>query len=655
MEHHNVHTTLKNGERVTSTYAEIYFNDSYCYPRNYNVLKHETLHHKDNDHKDEWVSPSDLLIGMVELKPPFTSKFTRGKTHEGILMIGNGILDKERASFLGSMTTLMEDNDAAWKDIMINEKHEVVKKVKAIFLDIFKYKSEIMKQEVSKFYEHSLQDLEIHLRSEIQTVIQCARANIVSDLNSKIQQNLQREKRKLVDVLAKKYITERQKIKKYYKTLLDNELCRNNTLINKAFHERNDAVKAFYKQVESKRLTSTMYIMSLERKKCQMKKIVLENLQSVELTEKLKKIKDKKEEIDAFKKKDVRMAEINKQWEEKIKKVLILFLKFISFSLKLLPEQTTFLLDLEKMFVLQLNEIQKNPEVISTVLFEEKEQLNIFEFPTPEQEITVCEEEPFVLVGDLLAEFAEPHYGSRETLPSDIDLPYFRFNRKYFYAKCHGYESIKKFLISQSCKCSLAIEADFFKPLTGLEPKNVGVTLKPEPLAKESKANGNESSTESLLIEDYLRLHECPVRKCCDWIKRNTFPYLASYLDYNEENFNRVTAILGEIPDKAALPVLISVQDIEENELPFAATKESHHTVATQYSSQDDLTLDEIKCSCFGNAVVKHTESHYILKSSSSKALHDILLKRKISLQRLMDTNPNLLKIFTDECFDYKM
>lgn len=35
-----------------------------------------------------WVSPSDLLIGKVCLKPPLTDKHIKALTHEGIL--GNG-------------------------------------------------------------------------------------------------------------------------------------------------------------------------------------------------------------------------------------------------------------------------------------------------------------------------------------------------------------------------------------------------------------------------------------------------------------------------------------------------------------------------------------------------------------------------------------
>lgn len=34
---------------------------------------------------DLWISPSDLLIGKVKLKPPLTSKHIKALTHQGIL------------------------------------------------------------------------------------------------------------------------------------------------------------------------------------------------------------------------------------------------------------------------------------------------------------------------------------------------------------------------------------------------------------------------------------------------------------------------------------------------------------------------------------------------------------------------------------------
>ncbi|XP_050362989.1 uncharacterized protein LOC126781910 [Nymphalis io] len=656
MEYHNINNTLFDAERVTSTYAEIFLDENSASRICDDEASIEEVSTKKSfvqklDQKDEWISPSDLLVTVVKLVPPFTSKITRGKTHEGILDIGNTVLEKERAKFLKSLEALVHDNDASWANILAHEKQEVIKKVKNIFRNIYKHKSDIMKYEISMFYESSLQDLEKHLNSEVQSKIQTAYANIISDLNIQIQNNLLKERKKLENILKKKFTIEVTKLKKYYSLLLRNELHRNKILIVQAIQERNDAIKAFYKQIEAERITSTMYVMSLERKKCNIRRILLENLQTDEIRTKRKKIEEKAEVIESFKRKYVGMLDINKHWEQKIKKILQLFLKFISFSLKILPEQTTFLLDLEKLMMLQLIEIKKNPVMCTTILKSDDIDSNVFQFEQSEQEIPVCDKNPFIVVGDSSDPIPKA-YGSRETLPSDVDLPYFRVGRQYFYAKCHGYEGIKKYLESQKCKCRIPRELS--------PPKKVSHVKIPSKTTSESIKK--ESSLESLLLEDIARLEDCPVRKCTNWIKTNSFPNLANYLEYTQENYERVTTILESriYPDSEMemTPYFINPKDIAYSELPFSATKERHHSVGTQYLSSEDLSLPKKSCPCVDDILEKdmhiNSKINCTLKTSYYE-INAILAKRNKSLERLMDKNPNLLKMFTDESFDYKL
>ncbi|XP_026491803.2 uncharacterized protein LOC113397602 [Vanessa tameamea] len=646
MEYHNINNTLYDAQRVTSTYAEIFFDKNSLSEIHDEEPSEEELLVQNVDQKDEWKSPSDLLVGIIKLIPPFTSKITRGKTHEGILDIGNEVLEKERAQFLKLLETLVHDNDASWENILEHEKQEVVKKVKTIFQNIYKYKSDIMKHEITMFYELSLQDLEKHLHREIQTKIQTAYANIISDLNIEIQNKLLKERKKLENILKKRFTIEVQKLKKYYSLLLHNEVHRNKILILQAVQERNFAIQAFYKQVEAERITSTMYIMSLERKKCKIRKILLQNLQSDEVLSKSKILEKKAQVIEDFKRKYVGISDINKHWEQKIKKILHLFLKFISFSLKILPEQTTFLLDLKKMMMLQIIELKRNPVMCTTILKSDDIDSNVFHFKQPEQEITVCEKKPFVVIGDLSDPIPKA-YGSRETLPSDVDLPYFRVGRQYVYAKCHGYEGIKSYLESQKCKCRTPRESS--------PPKKLNEVKLPSKTTCESI--DKESSLESLLLDDFARLEDCPARKCTNWIKTNSFPNLANYLDYTKENYERVTTILSPVSKTEISPHFINPKDIAYKELPFSATKERHHSVGTQYSSTDDLSLPKNSCHCVKNILEQEMQINFNCNrtvQTSNQELKEVLAKRKKSLERLIDKNPNVLKIFTDECFDYK-
>ncbi|KAJ8724969.1 hypothetical protein PYW07_015927 [Mythimna separata] len=654
----DVFRTIKEGECVTSIYAQTYLPDDHCDHKRPVAETPEQDKTTSQEENDEWISPSDLLIGIVDLKPPFTSKITRGTTHQGILNIGDAILDRERAKFLKFMNGKIKENDAAWNYIMEHEKSTTAKKVKSIYHDILTKKSKILLKEMDKFFEKNLQELEDHLRSEVQTVLTSAHANIVSDLNFQIKENLKKEKITLEGVLQKKYDSEVKKINHYYKLLLDNEKNRNNKLINKAIYERNDALKAFYKQLEAENITSTMYIMSTERKKCRIRKFILESIQSTEIAEKLQKIKERQNIIDELKAREKQITDINREWEDKIKKILHLFLKFVSFSLKLLPEQATFLLDLEKMVVLQLNEMQKSPSQSNSILIDEDDQ-NLFSLEMPSPDESVCDKEPFVIEGDL-SDPVPPTYGSRETLPLDADLPYVRLQRKFIYAKCGKMDEVRAFLESQKCQCQ---QRQYTPPETPSPPSPKAVVEPQEPTPSAptpSKSTVSEqkleeiksdSSFEPLFIDNIKILQNCPARRCQGWASKYSFPFLLSYLDFTEEKYQNIKAIFDKLPETDAAPDLIDPMLMTTQELPFAATKEPYHTVGTQYSSQEDITLE---CPCTGKS--KKTEvvgSEPKVKLSENQEIKNIVMKRQQSIDRILTEHPKLLKLFTDESFDF--
>ncbi|XP_053600021.1 uncharacterized protein LOC128669304 [Plodia interpunctella] len=645
-----MNTLGKRGKRVTSTYAEVYYDDDYCdYQKPLTELKGDVykVPSKEKYANDElWKSPSDLLIGILELLPPFTSKITRGITHQGILGIGDDVLQAEQAKFYARVKQLVYDNNAAWEFILDYEKKKINDRVKKIYDKIFSIKSKIMIDECYAFYENSLKELEEHLKSEIKPVLISTHSNIISDLNPKIRFQLEREKNILETILKKRYQCEVDKITLYYQLLLKNEKNRINKFINQALHERNDALQAFVRQVDQENITSTMYVMCTERKKCRMNKFILDNYQTAEISEKLKIIKDKQAIIDDFKSKDVKICCINKDWEEKIRKVLQLFLKFISFSLKLLPEQTTFLLDLERMVVLQLNELQKLPPKAPTILVEE----NIFKFEKVEPSQVPCDKEPFVIVGDT-ADSIPTSYGSTETIPSHVDLHYVRLDRQFIYAKCHKFEEVKAFLKSKTCECRAPREKDEnafeekpFQP--PFDAQNTTKTTEPSELS-------SESSFQRILIDDYKRSDQCPASQCQDWIKKLPFPNLDNYLNYTEENLNRLKIIIGKLEEKIVIPELISAKDIVFKEVPYSKTKELNKNVETQYSSQEELDIN-VECDCCADdSNTKYSNTKIQATEKTQKFVNEIIAKRQISLRILIKDHPSLLKLFTDESFDF--
>ncbi|XP_063380388.1 uncharacterized protein LOC134667008 [Cydia fagiglandana] len=664
--------TLEGGERVTSTYAENYFDDEYspCQnnkngPPSIDSEKHENSKKSKNSlngFQENWVSPSDLLIGKIELTPPFTSKITRGITHEGILSIGNGILAKVRQKFETELRRLLRDNDASWNHILLHEKQQVKLKVRNLFKKIFEEKSKIMTSEIDNFYENCLHELENHLRSEIQHVLVSAHANITSDLNIEINKRLKKERSALEKVLEKQYRSEINKITKYYKIMSDYEFNKNSKLISKALHERNDALNVFYKQIEAETMTSTMYVLSMERKKCKIKQFLLENYQTSEIKERLEIIKAKQGIIDSYKEKERFITDIDFEWKEKIKKIVQLFLKFISFSLKLLPEQTTFLLDLEKMFVLQLNEIQKHPQAAPQILVEAENNLtNSFNFD--EANVT-CDKEPFKVVGDTSDSIPTP-YGSRETLPSHVDLPAITvlLEERFVYAKCNKFDQVKAFL--ESCKClEEPATCTCYRNNEKEPPSNLSVFKSasiPVELDQESQSIKSESSIELMQLDDFNRLQNCPFKYCRDLSKHMTLD-ISNFVEFTEENLktvqNRFTFPLKE----AERPKLMSAKEIAHRKLPFVEGVKlgtRYHDAVTQCSSDEDMPFienekDLPECTC----VQQHTSQQlkdYNEKESRSKLINEIMTKRRISMQRLFLSNPNLLRMFTDESYNVKI
>ncbi|VVC87211.1 unnamed protein product [Leptidea sinapis] len=698
---HNIINTLK-GDRVSSTYAEIYFDDTYC---NHNKsdtieggleLSNRGQETEKLDIEDEWTSPSDLLVGIIELKPPFTSKINRGKTHEGICRIGNELLKQEHSKFLKSLNKNIAENDAAWEQILKHESEKVTNKVKVIYDKIFKEKSLIMSNEISKFYESNLQELEDHIRSEVQMVLESSQANIISTLNAEIREKLKQQKKSLEDILRKRLLNEVKKINHYYSLLLGEEIDKNEYLINNALIDKNDTLNAFVRLMEADKITSNMYVMSLERKKCKVKRIILKNYHNEEIQERIQKIKERRDIIEDYKTREKTIPAINKEWTENINKILQLFLKFIGFSLKLLPEQSTFLLDLEKLVILQLNEIQKQPDAPQTLLLDESNLINEFNFVQKENEMNVpCENEPFTLVGDL-SDPIPPQYGSRETLASNVDLPSFRVQRQFVYAKCHGFEDIKKVLDVKTCPmCHYTVpksdEIHSSDTLhSNLEPTLQStedittLTTTEYTTTSESTTDDTTTTTDSttedtissawllkgaissripmddhtfskgfLLSEaHYKRSKECPARSCMNWLRKQSFLNLKSYVNYSDDNYARVTAILGKNFRRRTRPVLMRPKDIVYSEPPFFATKEKFHTVETQCSSAEDLDMvNTASCTC----IASNSNINVKDANTSDIEVHDAFTKRKISLQHLFNSNPELLKLFTDECYDKKI
>lgn len=660
MERDLINTSEVPGEKLTSTYAEIYLQQEHFCESNVKgeevIIADESsqIDHDLVETNSNWESPSDALITLVDLKPPFTSKFIRGKTHQGILSIGDSVLQAEREKWLNKLNKLIEENNAVCEYILQHEKEKIIKRLTETYKNIFNEKRLIMTEQLDYFYEKSLDDLEEHIKSELRHVLLSAHSNMISDMDIQINAKLLEEKKILNKILWDQYFSEMRKIIEYYKLLLDNEYYRRNKFIKRLVIERNNALNAFAKHYEAETLTSTMYILASERKKCRIKTFLLNTYDSTVTQENMDTIKRQQEILKELKDKDVPLSKLNKQWEEKLEKILQLFLKFMSFCMQLLPEQTSFLLDLKTLMVLQLSELQKFPNETSNILVKEEDFENVFHFEKPSHLDPVCEARPFIIEGDS-SDSINAQYGSRETLPSDVDLPLFRVQRKFIYAKCEHFNAVKAYLEKQRCKCR-------DPPVIGTQ--SIETLIDEEEKPSEVEEEEEHELLEPIIINDFSRLDGCPAISCRDWQNDLSFPHLNAYLDFTDKKYERVKAMLGNKHSDVVMPELLDVKDIAYQELPFSETVDKTYNKATQYSSQEGISPPA--CTCTNNDVdnrsVHSSETPVELPEMfqpdhTDKIVNDALKKRRLSLLRLIKENSKIAKIFTDieEDYDYVM
>ncbi|XP_041973210.1 uncharacterized protein LOC121728937 [Aricia agestis] len=594
---------------------------------------------------EKWTSPSDLIIDLVNLKPPLTSKIARGKTHIGIQSIGETYLVNEKEIFHKSIKKVLKDNDDIWKFILRSEIKTIHKRAKETFKQIFEHKQSILAEEMSKFYEKTLAELEQHVKSEAKTIAYSFQTSLLDQLNSKIEERLKCEGVDLDKELNEELNAELNKIRNYYDILLKNEMYNYTKLKNKAIQERNDAVLSFYRQIESERLTSTMYVLSSERKKCKVKKIMLENIQYEEIINTLNIFVQKDILLDDLVKENEILPILNKKWQDQVVKIFRLFLKFIGFSLNILPEQTSFLLDFEKMVILQLNEFQKQPYNPSQMLIDKEDHDNMFEFNEQQSVQSVCEEAPFQIAGRLESPFSLfLNYGSRETIGGEADYPYFRVQRKYVYAKCHGFEKIKELLGANLCRFASKEVETIFSPLSNFEAKD-----KKEYLDSRIDSSVTSSKSTSIHMEPDLNkvntIRECP-NNCGKLNRVHDFFDLNSFLEYNDKNYENLISGFGEQQPELIDSTRIKV--ILFNDIAFPAVEEDFKTVGVQCENDVDHKNSAILCDC--------TETDNCDNTSKGCKIHDVLLKRELSLKKLLKSNPKLFStLFSDESYNCKV
>ncbi|XP_019771879.1 uncharacterized protein LOC109545555 [Dendroctonus ponderosae] len=301
-----------------------------------------------------WISPSDLLIGKIALKPPFTPKCLQALTHKGILEIGQELerkfrqemeLDKQKAleKYKSELLTVVEDRmKSEVKDVEIRERLAC------------QMEKERQSQEFEILLKDELDKLEANIREQYEQII----ANHESYLKSKWEDALEMEVQKTVQSMTKMYLAQLDDQERRLTEIFKLELKKKELLrefdAQLSTHKTNESLRQLKHNLECTNLVNMMYVICTERQKCCDQKEELEKHYKAEISKLEETIRQREQLLETVAtEKDRQLVEVSIR-ETCLKEVIKQFQKFINFALRSAPAQAEFLLSVEKMMVFEL-------------------------------------------------------------------------------------------------------------------------------------------------------------------------------------------------------------------------------------------------------------------------------------------------------------
>ncbi|KAK9871836.1 hypothetical protein WA026_014293 [Henosepilachna vigintioctopunctata] len=311
--------------------------------------------------KDLWSSPSDLLIGKVCLKPPFTSKHIRALTHQGILKIGLKIeklfwnqMEIEKSKELEEQErTLKLLCETAKREAIANTRNVMIDNFRSERLDIVTEMENIFKEELQKMEDEYFDKIREKLKEQAETLKQYYEAL------------LEEERLKNNEIVSHNSSVDLDEIEKTLQTAFQTYLQKAQILANFKIQVEQarckEKLKSLRHELECKNLANLMYVMCMERKKCNYENSLVktELAKEIHTLSDLLQDKDKEAEKLVTEKNDLQ-KNVDLR-ESALSKVMTEFQKFIYFALKAEPKQAEYLLSGEKLLLLELaNELSKS-------------------------------------------------------------------------------------------------------------------------------------------------------------------------------------------------------------------------------------------------------------------------------------------------------
>ncbi|CAH1126854.1 unnamed protein product [Ceutorhynchus assimilis] len=375
-----------------------------------------------------WISPSDLLVGKLALKPPFTPKCLQALTHQGILEIGKELEDKFKMDMevekKKSLEMYKADLIASVEDRMkCDIKDLEIKQKIACHIELQK-----QQQDFELYLKQQLDTLEANIRKEYEVTI----TEHSASLGALWEKKLTMEVKRTIDLMTKNFVSQLDEQEAKFIEIFKKEL-------QKQEHLRNfDAKLAKTKGLETFRqlkhnlectnLVNMMYILCTERRKCCEQKNTIETHYKNEIETLEEKLKHKDKIIETISKEKHEAINNVSLREACLLEVIKQFQKFINFALRAAPTQAEFLLSVEKMLVFELTQ---NITKANVPKLEKADPIIPWTYPSSSKSSS-AEELEINDFHDCFNEHYPPSLGPDVELDRDENLPAIYFKKKTY-------------------------------------------------------------------------------------------------------------------------------------------------------------------------------------------------------------------------------
>lgn len=395
---------------------------------------------------DWFVPPEDLLKGKTVLRPIKKELLTK-LGFNGLAHYGNSILNNHIESRKDETNKALLENDINWKytvDEYCKRQYTELSR-RAALKNSNKIKDAF--REFTLLYTSSINKIEGLLLDGAVEEIKRVKEVIHSKMANKYKRLLKQQATMLYD----RYSEKLQKKKEEFKDQFIQNVEQMRTELSNNLHdinlEKHIAIEKLRKLLECQNLACQIYVAMKE--KDERKKILEKTEQKHKKVVKLlqEEIERNDVEIEVAKEDERKREQFTRIWQKKVCQVIKHFQEFIAYSLKMVPEQAEFFLNVEKLLLLHLSTAVDNPSVES-----------LFEPVNEGFHTTESEPRPFYLFCDedfkpQIDKGMCPKSCNSNSSVDNCQLPVIVINKKCIYAACSNLEkfadTIEQFVKSQ--------------------------------------------------------------------------------------------------------------------------------------------------------------------------------------------------------------